>query len=197
MPSRDPRIDDYIARAADFARPILVHLRDVVHAACPDVEETIKWGMPHFMHHGMLAGMAAFKAHATFGLWRGKELVPDGDDAAMGQFGRLTSVRDLPPKRELVALLKRAMALNEQVVPRPRKPAAKKPAPQPSPEFAVALAGNRAASKHFAAFPPSHQREYVEWIDEARREDTRARRIEQAVAWIAEGKSRHWKYKDC
>ena len=197
MPARDPRIDAYIANAADFARPILVHLRDVVHAACPGVEETIKWGMPHFMHHGMLAGMAAFKAHATFGLWRGKELVPDGDESAMGQFGCLASVRDLPPKRTLVALVKKAAALNEAGTPRPRRVVAKKPPPVPSPAFAAALKRNREAARNFAALAPGQQREYVAWIDEARREETRDKRIAQAVEWIAEGKLRNWKYADC
>jgi hypothetical protein len=199
MGTRDPRIDAYIGKSADFARPILEHLRDVVHAAVPQVEETIKWGMPHFMHRGMLAGMAAFKAHATFGLWRGKELVPGGgDDSAMGQFGCLTTVKDLPPKRQLVALVRKAAALNESGAPRPRKPAAKKkPEPKPSPAFAAALAANRKATATFAAFPPSHRREYVDWIDEAKREQTRARRIAQAIEWLAEGKSRHWKYADC
>ena len=197
MPARDPRIDAYIANAAEFARPILAPLRDVVLAACPDVEETIKWGMPHFMHHGLLAGMAAFKAHATFGLWRGKELVPDGDDSAMGQFGCLASVRDLPPKRTLVALVKKAAVLNAAGAPRPRRVVAKKAAPVPSPAFAAALKGNREAARHFAAFAPGQQREYVEWIDEARREDTRTRRIAQALEWIAEGKLRNWKYANC
>ena len=197
MPDRDPRIDAYIAKSAEFARPILAHLRELVHTACPDVEETIKWGMPHFMHHGMLAGMAAFKAHATFGLWRGKELVPDGDESAMGQFGCLTSVRDLPAKRTLVALLKKAAALNEAGAPRPRRVVAKKPPPVPSPAFAAALKKHREAARRYAAFPPGQQREYVEWIDEAKREDTRARRIAQAIEWIAEGKARNWKYADC
>src|SRR5688500_2545923 len=122
MGTRDPRIDAYIGKSAEFARPILEHLREVVHAAVPQVEETIKWGMPHFMHHGMLAGMAAFKAHATFGLWRGKELVPGGgDDSAMGQFGCLATVKDLPPKRQLVALVRKAAELNESGAPKPRK----------------------------------------------------------------------------
>jgi hypothetical protein len=198
MASRDPRIDDYIARAAPFARPILEHLRDVVHAGCPAVEETIKWGSPHFGHHGLLASMAAFKAHAVFGFWRGKQLLPDGgEEGAMGQFGRLTRLEDLPPKKELVALVKRAAALNE-TGERPTRPArAPKPPPQPSPAFAAALKANRAAATHFVAFPPGQQREYVEWIDEARREQTRAQRIAQAVEWIAQGKRRNWKYENC
>ena len=197
MPSRDPRIDAYIDGSAAFAQPILAHLRDVVHAACPDVEETLKWGTPHFLHHGMLCSMAAFKAHASFGFWRGKELVPDGDDAAMGQFGRLESVRDLPSKKALVALVKKAMALNAQGAPRPRAQAAPKPAPKPSPGFAAALARNKKAAARFAAFSPSQQREYTAWIDEAKAEATRERRIGQAIEWLAEGKRRNWKYENC
>jgi hypothetical protein len=198
MGTRDPRVDAYIEKAQPFAQPILAHLREVVHAGCPQVEETIKWGMPHFMHHGLLAGMAAFKAHATFGFWRGKELVPGGgDDRAMGQFGCLASVRDLPPKRELVALVRKAASLNESGDAKPKRATKVKPPPVPSPGFAAALARSRKAAKAFAAFPPSHQREYVEWIDEAKREPTRERRIAQAVEWIAEGKSRNWKYENC
>ena len=198
MGTRDPRVDAYIDKGPAFSRPILVHLREVVHAACPQVEEDIKWGVPHFMHHGMLASMAAFKAHACFGFWRGKELLPDGGEAgAMGQFGRLVSVRDLPAKKQLAALVRQAAALNEAGAPKPKKVAAPKPAPKPSPAFAAALRADRKASAVFAQFPPGQQREYIEWIDGAKREETRARRIEQAVAWIAEGKKRHWKYAEC
>jgi hypothetical protein len=198
MGTRDPRVDAYIRKAPDYARPILEHLRDVVHAACPAVEEDIKWGSPHFLHHGMLASMAAFKAHACFGFWRGKELFPDGGKGgAMGDFGKLASVKDLPPRKTLASLVKQAMALNESGAARPRRVAKAKPAPVPSPEFAAAIAKNRKAAKAFAAFPPSHQRDYVDWIDEAKRDETRARRIAQAVEWIAEGKSRNWKYENC
>jgi hypothetical protein len=198
MGTRDPRVDAYIDEAPAYAQPILVKLREVVHAACPGVEEDIKWGAPHFLHHGLLASMAAFKAHACFGFWRAKELFPGGGkDGAMGQFGKLATVRDLPPKKELVALVKQAMALNESAAPRPARASRPKPAPVPSPPFAAALQANRKATAVFAGFSPSCRREYVEWIDEARREDTRARRIAQAVAWIAEGKRRNWKYEDC
>jgi hypothetical protein len=198
MPSRDPRIDDYIARAAPFAQPVLRHLRELVHEACPDVEETIKWGSPHFMYRGMLCGMAAFKAHATFGFWKGTHLVPDAADDAMGQFGRLTAVRDLPPKKQIIALVRKAMALNEQPAAPVRKtPATPRPAPEPSAAFAAALAADRRAGACFATLSPSQRREYVEWIDEAKREETRTRRLAQAIAWLAEGKTRNWKYENC
>jgi hypothetical protein len=198
MGTRDPRVDAYIDKSPEFARPILSHLRDIVHGACPQVQEDIKWGAPHFLHHGMLASMAAFKAHACFGFWRAKEVMPDGGtEGAMGQFGKLTTVKDLPSKKEITALVKRAMALNEAGAPRRARAATPKPPPKPSPAFAAALKANRKAAATFANFTPGHQREYVEWIDEAKREETRDKRIAQAVEWLAEGKARNWKYENC
>jgi hypothetical protein len=198
MSHRDPRVDAYIARAAPFARPILEHARAIVHEACPDAEETIKWGMPSFTYGGgILCGMAAFKAHASFGFWKHALVVGEGEEqAGMGSFGKLTSVRDLPPKKQLAAYGKRAAALNAQGVKAApaRKAAAPKPAPEPTPELAAALRRNKAASATFKAFSPGQQREYVEWIAEAKREETRDRRIAQAVEWLAEGKQRNWKY---
>jgi len=201
MGTRDPRIDAYIAKQKDFAQPILVHIRDVVHAACPDVEETMKWSSPHFDYQGsMMCGMAAFKEHAIFGFWKGALI--DGVNPnrnrggeAMGNFGRLTSVKDLPGKRALTALIKQAMRLNDEgtTVPRPKK--APKPAPKVPTELASALKKNKKAAAHFAAFSPSHRREYVEWIVDAKREETKAKRVAQAVEWIAEGKGRNWKYE--
>jgi uncharacterized protein YdeI (YjbR/CyaY-like superfamily) len=203
MSHRDPRVDAYIAKAAPFAQPILEHVREVVHEACPGVEETIKWGMPSFTYGGgILCGMAAFKAHASFGFWKHALVVGEGgadegtERVGMGSFGKLATVRDLPPKKRLLAYVKKAAALNDQGVkaaPTRKTPAAR-PMPVPTPEFAAALRGNKAASDAFKAFPPSHQREYVDWIAEARREETRDRRIAQAVEWIAEGKQRNWKY---
>lgn len=203
MSHRDPRVDAYIAKAAPFAQPILEHVRDVVHEACPGVEETIKWGMPSFTYGGgILCGMAAFKAHASFGFWKHALVLGEGDAGegtervGMGSFGKLTSVRDLPPKRQLAAYVRKAAALNApgaSAAPARKAPAAK-PAPVPTPEFAAALRKNKAAAAAFKAFPPSHQREYVDWIAEAKREETRDRRIAQAVDWIAEGKQRNWKY---
>jgi len=201
MPSRDPRIDAYIARSAEFARPILTHLRAVVHAGCPPVEETIKWGFPHFMYRGMLCSMAAFRQHVAFGFWKGRLLVEKGDNRgaeAMGDFGRITRLADLPPKRMLVAYIKKAMALNESGVARqPKKKAAPKPPVKLPADLAAALKRDTRARATFAGFSPSHRREYVQWITEAKREETRARRVQQAVEWLAEGKSRNWKYTNC
>ncbi|HEX8442849.1 MAG TPA: YdeI/OmpD-associated family protein [Allosphingosinicella sp.] len=196
---RDARVDAYIEAQADFARPILTHLREAVHAACPECVEAIKWSMPAFLHRGkQLAGMAAFKAHATFGLWRGSELVESkpGQANAMGQFGRLTSLDDLPPPPELEALIKQAMALADAGAKPVRNKNVKEPL-DPPPDLLDALAADSAASAVFEGFPPGCRREYFEWVLDAKRPETRARRIAQAVTWIAEGKKRNWKYEKC
>lgn len=200
MTSHDPRIDAYIAGSAEFARPILEHLRALVHDACPEVEETLKWSMPTFVYGGaILCTMAAFKRHASFGFRRHAEVV--GGDApaeGMGSFGKLASVRDLPPKRQLLAPLKKAAALNATGAgPARATKAAPRPMPEVPADFAAALRGVPKAKAMFEAFAPSHRREYLEWIVEAKRPDTRARRIAQTVEWLAEGKSRNWKYERC
>jgi uncharacterized protein YdeI (YjbR/CyaY-like superfamily) len=199
MGSRDPRIDAYIAKSAEFAQPILRSLRDAVHEACPQVEETIKWGLPSFVHAGgILCGMAAFKRHASFGFWKhalvmGEEAARDG----MGSYGKMAALADLPPRKRLIADLKKAMRLNEEGVKTSgaRKTTQAKPPPQAPADLAAALKRNAMARKKFEAFPPSHKREYIEWIEQARREETRARRLAQALEWIAEGKPRNWKYR--
>ena len=196
MGKRDPRIDEYIEDAAPFAKPILRHIRKVVHAGCPSVEETMKWSMPHFEHKGILCGMAAFKAHCSLGFWKGSLLGMERDGEAMGQFGRITSVRDLPSEKALIALVKRAAKLNEEGVAVPKR-ATKKPAGPvvvPS-DLMDALRSNRRALGAFEAFSPSHRREYIEWIDEAKTEATRKKRIATTVEWVAEGKGRNWKYE--
>jgi len=198
--SRDPRIDEYIAKAAPFARPILTYLRETVHAACPEVEETMKWRMPHFDYKGMMCGMAAFKAHCTLGFWKAS-LIPglmpnsaNGGDA-MGNLGAIRTMDDLPPENVLTGYITAAMKLNDDgvTVAKPKKtPRAELQVP---PAFAAALAKHRGAKKVFDAFPPSHRREYLEWILEAKRDETRDNRIAQAIEWIAEGKQRNWKYQ--
>ncbi|PSJ37573.1 YdeI/OmpD-associated family protein [Allosphingosinicella deserti] len=192
----DPRIDDYIARQADFARPILERIRAAFHAALPDVEEGIRWGMPSFSYGGRpLANMAAFKAHATLSFWRGGEIVEESpSERAMGQFGRMTEPDDLPVEPELLRMIRDAAALAEQGAPaRPKK----RPVPEPAipDDLSAALALRPRAAETFAAFSPACRRDYLEWIVEAKRPETRARRIAEAVGWIAEGKSRNWKYE--
>ncbi|HSE50621.1 MAG TPA: YdeI/OmpD-associated family protein [Gemmatimonadales bacterium] len=195
--TRDPRIDGYIANAAEFARPILTHLREVVHAACPEAEETMKWSAPHFMYKGMLCGMQAFKAHCAFGFWKGSLVVGrNGENAdGMGQFGRITAISDLPSRKVLTGLIKQAMALNDQGIKSPTR-TNRKPRPEAKvpPDLVAALEKNRKARATFEGFSPSHRREYVEWITEARTEPTRLRRLATAVEWLAEGKARNWKY---
>jgi uncharacterized protein YdeI (YjbR/CyaY-like superfamily) len=194
MGKKDPRIDAYIEKAADFAQPILRHLRKVVHAGCPDVEETLKWSMPHFDYKGPLASMAAFKAHCAFGFWKGSLIVP-GSKEAMGQFGCITKISDLPKADVLAGYVRKAVELNERKVkvPRPLKHE-KKDIPMPA-DLTAALKKNAKARRTFDDFRPSHKREYLEWITEAKTEETRRKRLDTAVEWMAEGKPRHWKYQ--
>lgn len=197
--SREPRIDSYITNAQPFARPILEKVRERAHAAIPDVEETMKWSMPAFTVGGKIVLiMSAFKAHAALNFWRGQE-IGDGTPkaGAMGQFGRLTSVGDLPPDAELDALIREAAAL-AKTAPAPRKTKhAPKPEPEMHPEFDAALRKAPKAKATFDAFPPSCRREYVEWVSEAKRDETRQKRVATAVEWLAEGKRRNWKYESC
>ncbi len=195
----DPRIDDYIQSAAAFAQPMLVHIRDTVHQACPQVEETIKWGMPTFMHAGgILCGMAAFKKHVSFGYWKHALVVGDGSaQEGMGSYGKMASLKDLPPKKTLLAHIRKAAKLNEDGVKAPAQRKSAKPFPQEPDDLVAALRKNKAAQATYEAFPPSCKREYVEWITEAKREETRAKRLAQAVEWMAEGKRRNWKYENC
>lgn len=199
MRKPDPRVDDYVAKAPAFARPLLVELRARVHASCPEVVETIKWRMPSFEHHGLLAGMAAFRQHCVFGFWKHELLLQE--DAkwreAMGSFGCLKRLADLPGKREFARLVKRAMELNEQGIQAPKTKTRRKAPVAVHPEFAQALARNAKAKRTLAGFPPGQQREYLEWIAEAKADATRARRIGQAIEWLAQGKRRNWKYERC
>jgi len=197
MPSTDPRIDAYIAKSAEFARPILAHLRAQVHAACPEVEESIKWGFPNFILDGkILAGMAAFKAHCSFGFWRREAGEQSKSGEAMGQYGRITSLADLPAQRTLRAQIKQAAALTRSG-PRAAPPRQPRPRLEAPADLLAALAGNAAARQTFEAFAPGKQRDYIEWIIEAKREETRAKRLAQTLEWLAEGKSRNWKYENC
>jgi uncharacterized protein YdeI (YjbR/CyaY-like superfamily) len=197
----DPRIDAYIERQAEFAKPILNYLREAVHAACPQAEETLKWSAPAFMYKGEILGiMAAFKQHAAFNLWRGEQVVGrmGEEDRAMGQFGRMASLDDVPDRKALEAILHKAMALADAGI-RPLK--TKKDQPKPPAEapedLLKALGANPKAVETFDGFSPSARREYVEWVTDAKQAATRERRIAQAVEWIAEGRKRNWKYEKC
>jgi uncharacterized protein YdeI (YjbR/CyaY-like superfamily) len=199
MPKKNPKVDTYIAQAAPFARPILRHLRKLVHTACPTVEEKIKWSMPHFEYKGSLAGMAAFKAHCAFGFWKaslifGPEMANRED--AMGHFGRITKLSDLPDDKVLLGYLRKAMELNAAGVSLPRAPKPKGPRVLEIPsDLSAALKKNGKAKQTFENFSYSHRKEYVEWITEAKREETRRQRLATTIAWLAEGKPRMWKYQ--
>jgi len=192
-------IDAYIAKAQPFARPILEKVRERVHAAIPEVEEAMKWSMPAYLVGGKIVVItSSFKAHAALNFWRGQE-IGDGQPkaGAMGQFGRLTSLADLPPDSELDQLIRHAAAL-AKTAPLPRKPKhAPKPAPELHPDFAAALSKAPKAKSVLEGFPPSAQRDYFEWISEAKQDGTRQKRIATAIEWLTEGKRRHWKYQNC
>ena len=197
MAHKDPRIDAYIANAAPFAQPILKHLREIVHLGCPGVQETLKWSMPHFDYKGIMCGMAAFKQHCTFGFWKASLIFDDDpklNTEGMGQFGCITAISDLPPKKRLIGYVRKAAKLNQAGIKLPRaKPAKKERLEVPS-AFVAALRNHLDAKKTFAALSPSKQREYVEWITEAKRDATREQRLATSIEWLAEGKQLNWRY---
>jgi uncharacterized protein YdeI (YjbR/CyaY-like superfamily) len=198
----DKRIDTYIERAEPFAQPILRHLRKLIHKACPSAEETIKWQFASFDYKGPLCSMAAFKKHVAFGFWKHallndpqhymQPIKADGGKA-MGNLGRITSIKDLPADKIIIGFVRQAMALNEQGIKVVKKSKPKPVLREPA-YFKKALALHPEAREKFAAFSPSQKREYLEWITEAKTEVTRNKRLTQAVAWISEGKPRNWKY---
>lgn len=194
----NPKVDAYIASAPDFAKPILDYIRDAVHMGCPEVEETMKWSRPHFDYKGMICGMSAFKEHCALGFWKGSLIVASGDNKnveAAGQFGRITSVKDLPAKKQIAAYVRAAVKLNEAGVKSPMMANRKARAPIPTPKaLTAALKRNAKARATFENFSPSQQRDYNEWITEAKTDETRQRRLETAIEWMVEGKPRHWKY---
>ena len=193
MATKDRRVDAYIEQAADFAKPILKEIRARVHDACPACEETIKWSTPAFDYKGPMCGMAAFKAHCMFGFWKAPLVV--GGANPHNRYRQIKSVADLPAEKEMAALIRKAMSLNDEGVVVERAPRTKKaPARLPA-DLVAALQKNKKARTAFDAFSPSHKREYIEWITEAKREGTRLKRIETAIRWIAAGKARNWKYQ--
>jgi uncharacterized protein YdeI (YjbR/CyaY-like superfamily) len=201
MGKKDARVDAYIEGSAPFARPILKHLRKVVHAGCPEVVETLKWSFPHFMYKGILANMAAFKEHCSFGFWKGELLaarhagIAAKQEEAMGHFGRLAKLSDLPGQAVLIKLVKAAATLNDSGAKLPSRSRQNRKPPLKVPAFFLdALRKNRKAQATFEAFSPSHKREYVEWVTEAKTDETRTRRLDTSIAWLAEGKPRNWKY---
>ncbi|MBO9595072.1 MAG: YdeI/OmpD-associated family protein [Niabella sp.] len=203
MAIQDPRHEIYISRAQPFAQPVLEHIRKLVHKACPDVEETMKWSFPHFDYHGkILCSMAAFKQHAVLNFWLSNTisilkpyLVVEGEAKAMGQLGKLTSVKDLPPDKVLLQAIKEAMILIDagaSLKKAPPKKAVELPVPD---ALKKALAKNKTAKAVFEKFPPSHRGEYIQWITDAKTDVTRDKRIATTIEWLAEGRNRNWKYE--
>ncbi|MCB0728880.1 MAG: YdeI/OmpD-associated family protein [Ignavibacteriae bacterium] len=199
----DERIDAYIERREEFAKPVLKHIRKLVHKACPETEETIKWGFPHFDYKGeMLCSMAAFKQHCAFTFWKASLMKKNKsleltERSAMGHLGKIKSIKDLPSDKELVSMIREAMDLNEKGIKIKKAPAAIRSAVKEIsiPDyFSKALNKNKKAKETFYAFSPSHKREYTEWIADAKTEATREKRMEKAIEWLSEGKSRNWKY---
>jgi len=199
MPKKDPRIDAYIAKSADFAKPILTRIRQLVHTACPDVEETIKWQMPTFTYKGMLCGLAAFKEHASFGFWKHKLIFEDGRERdGMGSFGKFRSMADMPSDKEMLGYLKVAVRLNDEGIKKAKPAASKVKKELVVPDYlTAALKKNAKARATWDKFSYSHKKEYVEWLTEAKRDETRAKRLASTLEWLTKGKSRNWKYANC
>lgn len=200
METFDKRVDAYIEKSADFAKPILDHLRELIHKASPEISETIKWSFPHFDYKGTVCHFSSFKQHCAFGFWKGS-LLPDPDnilednrDSAMSQFGRITSITELPSDEILIKYIRNAVILNETGVklpPKKKTTAAEVEVPQ---YFSKELAKHSLAQSNFEDFSNSHKREYLEWFEEAKTESTRQKRMGTALEWLSEGKSRNWKY---
>ncbi len=199
MPTMDPRIDAYIEKSQDFAKPVLTHLRALVHEVCPDVTENIKWSMPSLEYKGMFCGFASFKQHCTFGFWKEALLkeMKFPTKNAMGSFGRITSLDDLPDDETIKKVIREAVRLNDEGINVPKKKPMKKTDLTLSDVLLEALASNDKAAETFENFPPSAQREYVEWITEAKTEATRDKRLATTIEWLSEGKRRNWKYENC
>ena len=200
MPTTDPRIDAYIEKSAEFAQPVMAHLRELIHKACPPVTETLKWSMPSFEFKGILCGFAAFKNHCTFMFWKQSLMETDAfpkNKTAMGSFGRITSLKDLPSDKVILGLIHQAMELNEKGVKVPKKPATTKKELVVPAILTAALKKNKKARDTFEKFPYSCKKEYVEWITEAKTEPTREKRLATTVEWLSEGKRRNWKYENC
>ena len=201
MPTIDPRIDLYISKSAEFAKPILMHLRELIRVACPEVQETIKWGFASFNYKGPMCSMASFKQYCAFGFWKAllmkdKTLVKNAkSESAMGHYGKITSLKDLPSDKKIIAHIKEAMMLNEKGIKLPpRKVTTEKKEIVVPVYFLKQLKKSKKVFTTFDGFSPSHKREYVEWITEANTDETKNRRIATAIEWMSEGKSRSWKY---
>ena len=200
MPAHNPKVDAYIDGSADFAKPVLTHLRKIIHQADPRIEETIKWGFPNFEYKGIVCSMASFKAHCSFSFWKASvmkdphKILSAIGETAMGHFGKIKSLGDLPADKLLLEYIREAVRLNEEGVKVSKSPQAASRKVEVPQYLTDALKGNAAAKSTFENFSPSNQKEYVEWLEDAKTEETRDRRLDTAIEWMAEGKIRNWKY---
>jgi len=202
LPSSEPEVDAYAEGVEAFAKPILAHLRGLIRATCPEVVETLKWGIPHFDYRGeMMCIFAAYRSHCAFSFWKSAlmsdpRLKASIDLPASKRFmGKLRSLADLPVDAELTAWIREAMLLNEQGAKvAPRKTSAAPKIVVAPPAFVERLAASPSVKAMFESKSASFQKEYNVWIAEAKTEATRDKRINEALAWIAEGKGRFWKY---
>ncbi len=203
---KNPAVDAYIANAGDFARPILRRVRALMHKACPGIEETIKWGVPHFEYQGIVGNIAAFKRHAAFGFWSRKllkkrlgkdsrKMFPPSGDSSMGG-RRIRTLAEMPPDALILRTIRAAVALNEAGL-KPAREQRRKPPVKPPPYLVAALKKNPRARAAFQRLTPAQQREYVEWLTDAKREATRERRLATTIEWLALGRQRNWKYQNC
>lgn len=195
----DKRIDNYIAKSADFAKPILNHLRKLIHTACPDVEEAIKWGFPHYDYKGIMCSTAAFKSHCAFNFWKASlmkdaDLFTENNKSSMGHYGKISSLKGLPSDKIIIARIKEAMQLNDDGIKLPERNKAENKDVVVPDLFEKELKKNKQAATVFNNFSSSQKREYTDWISDAKTEETRNKRIATAVEWISEGKIRNWKY---
>ncbi|HVM87356.1 MAG TPA: DUF1801 domain-containing protein [Puia sp.] len=199
MGKKDARIDAYIAKSADFAKPILTHLRELVHKTCPDAEETMKWSFPHFDYKGIMCSMAAFKRHCAFGFWKtalmkDAQKMLDNRNQAMGSLGRISSLKDLPSDKVITGYIKEAMKLNKDEVKVAKPKSVEKKLLATPKYFIDAIRKNKKSLTTFENFSYTNKKDYIEWVTEAKTAETRNKRLAQAVEWMAEGKVRNWKY---
>jgi len=199
MPKKNPAVDAYINKSKPFAKPILKHLRKIIHKACPKVTEDIKWGAPFYLYQDrILCATMAFKAHCAIVFWKSALIRKEMGQKAVGDLKslrRISLLEELPSERELLAYIKLAMHFNEPSTKLPPREKRSDPLKIPR-ELTYALRANPKAFKNFNSFTPSKKKDYIFWITGAKTEETRERRLEISVDWISEGKSRNWKYED-
>ncbi|WP_428071186.1 YdeI/OmpD-associated family protein [Chryseobacterium gambrini] len=201
MEKYSPKVDEYIEKSQDFAKPILNYIRETVHEFCPDAEEAIKWKFPTFLYKGkILCSMVAFKQYCSMGFWLHdemtslKEFETEAEKTNMFSLGKITETENLPSKPQLKKMIVEAMELTDMGVTLKKATPSKTETEVPD-YFQNALNENKKALEIFKKASPSFRKEYINWIAEAKTESTRNKRMDQALEWISEGKGRNWKYE--